>query len=106
MLNINHSSSDYSQSALTFNKNECKNFLIKHEVLTPKSFLLNKNIQTSIHYPIPIHLQPASLKFGYKKGDFKNAENQSKRILTLPINENLSIKQIKYICKMINKFYK
>jgi len=71
-----------------------------------KKFLLNKNIQTSIHYPIPIHLQPASLKFGYKKGDFKNAENQSKRILTLPINENLSIKQIKYICKMINKFYK
>ena len=37
-----------------------------------KKFLLNKNIQTSIHYPIPIHLQPASLKFGYKKGDFKN----------------------------------
>ena len=94
-LNIENKSKDISD------------FVVQVEKMDKlKKFLLNKNIQTSIHYPIPIHLQPASLKFGYKKGDFKNAENQSKRILTLPINENLSIKQIKYICKIINKFYK
>ena len=63
MLNINHSSSDYSQSALTFNKNECKNFLIKHEILTPKSFLLNKNINININEilnktGIPVFVKP------------------------------------------------
>ena len=34
MLNIKHSSSEYFQTALTFNKSECKNFLIKHNILT------------------------------------------------------------------------
>ena len=63
MLNINHSSSDYSQSALTFNKNECKNFLIKHKVLTPKSFLLNKNTNINIKEiynktGIPVFVKP------------------------------------------------
>jgi len=63
MLNIKHSSSDYSQSALTFNKNECKNFLIKHEVLTPKSFLLHKNNNININEilnktGIPVFVKP------------------------------------------------
>jgi len=29
-----------------------------------------------------------------------------KKIITLPINENLNIEQIKYICRNINQFYK
>ena len=32
-----------------------------------KNFLLKKGISTSIHYPVPIHLQPASKFLGYKK---------------------------------------
>ena len=71
-----------------------------------RKFLFKKNISTSIHYPVPIHLQPASSKYGYKKGDFKNTEEQAKKILTLPINENLNRKHIEYICKSINMFYK
>ena len=30
-------------------------------------YLKNKKIETSIHYPVQIHLQPCSKKFGYKK---------------------------------------
>ncbi len=70
-----------------------------------KRYLFSKGINTSIHYPIPIHLQPASKFLGYKKGDFKNSETQSQRILTLPINENLSEDQIRFICSTINQFY-
>ena len=70
-----------------------------------KEFLNSKGIETAIHYPIPIHLQSASRLLGYKKGDFSETENQSKRILTLPINQYLSKKEIFYICKMINNFY-
>ena len=70
-----------------------------------KSFLLKKGVETSIHYPIPIHLQPASKIFGYKKGDFKIAENQSKEILTLPINENLSKLEVVKISNLINSFF-
>ena len=70
-----------------------------------RKYLLEKGIGTSIHYPIPIHLQPASKFLGYKKGDFENTENQSQKILTLPVNENLSIDQVKYICRCINQFF-
>ena len=70
-----------------------------------KKYLLAKGIGTSIHYPVPIHLQPASKFLGYKKGDFEKTELQSKKILTLPVNENLTEDQIKYICKHINQFY-
>jgi dTDP-4-amino-4,6-dideoxygalactose transaminase len=70
-----------------------------------KNFLLSKGIETSIHYPVPIHLQPASKKLGYKKGDFLVTELQSKKILTLPINENLSNSHIRRISKLINSFF-
>jgi len=70
------------------------------------NFLLKRGISTSIHYPVPIHLQPASKYLNYKKDDFVITEKQSKKILTLPVNENLSPKQIKYICSTVNKFYK
>ena len=70
-----------------------------------KKFLEKKGIYTSIHYPIPIHLQPASQKFKYKLGDFPKTEEQAKKIITLPINQFVSKKEILYICKMINYFY-
>ncbi len=70
-----------------------------------RKYLQDKGIATSIHYPVPIHLQPASKFLGYKKGDFKISEKQSEKILTLPVNENLSGDQVKYICRCINQFY-
>ena len=70
-----------------------------------KKFLLKNNIFTAIHYPIPIHLQPAAKTLGYKKGSFKKAERQAKRILTLPINQFLNNKQIKFISEKINYFF-
>ncbi len=70
-----------------------------------KKFLKNKGVETSIHYPIPIHLQPAYKKKFRKKNFLKKTESQSKKILTLPINQYLKKKEIKYICKLINNFY-
>ena len=75
------------------NRNELKNYLMKH------------GINTSIHYPTPIHLQDASKYLGYKKGDFPVTEKQSKKILTLPVNNTLTSNQIKYISEKINNFY-
>jgi len=70
-----------------------------------KRYLQKNNIVTAIHYPIPIHLQPAAHFLGYKKGSFKSAEKQAKRILTLPINQFLKEKEIKKISDKINYFY-
>jgi dTDP-4-amino-4,6-dideoxygalactose transaminase len=70
-----------------------------------KRYLKKFNIDTSIHYPIPIHLQPAAKILGYKKGDFLKTEEQSKKILTLPVNQYLTFEQIKFISEKINNFY-
>ena len=70
-----------------------------------KRYLQRSNITTAIHYPIPIHLQPAAKFLGYKKGSFKSAEKQAKRILTLPINQFLKENEIKKISDKINYFY-
>ena len=69
-------------------------------------YLSIKGIETAIHYPVPIHLQPASKFLGYKKGNFQKTESQSKKILTLPIHQFLTISEIKYICKNICEFFK
>ena len=61
---------------------------------------------TAIHYPVPIHLQKASKDLGYSKNDFPETESQSKKILTLPINQFLKKKDIIYISNLINNFYK
>ncbi len=71
-----------------------------------KKYLLKKGITTSIHYPIPIHLQPAAKNLGYKKGDFPITESQSKKIITLPIHQDLRKNDIIRICKLVNKFVK
>lgn len=70
-----------------------------------RNFLTKHKIGTAIHYPIPIHLQPACKKFSYKKGDFPEAEKQAERILTLPINQYLKSKDLKYIVEKVNSFY-
>jgi len=70
-----------------------------------KKYLKKNNIITTIHYAIPIHLQPAAKYLGYERGSFKNTEKQAKRILTLPINQFLKKKEIKYISDKINTFY-
>ena len=66
---------------------------------------LNFNkIQTAIHYPIPIHLQPAARFLGYKKNSFPVTEKQSKEILTLPINQYLLKKELSRIINKLNNF--
>ena len=70
-----------------------------------KKFLKKAGIDTTIHYPTPIHLQTASKFLGYQKGSFPKTEKQSKRILSLPINQYMTKTEILYICKKINKFY-
>ena len=68
-------------------------------------YLEKTGIQTAIHYPIPIHLQPAAQSLGYMRGDFPKTENQAEKILTLPINQSLSEDQIAWIANTINRFF-
>lgn len=68
-------------------------------------FLRTNGVQTAIHYPVPIHLQPAAKSLGYNFGDFHVTEKQAGRILTLPIHQFIGGEQITRVAKLINDFY-
>jgi dTDP-4-amino-4,6-dideoxygalactose transaminase len=52
--------------------------------------LHDRGVQTAIHYPVPVHLQPAYRDLGYGPGSFPNAEALAREELSLPIYPELS----------------
>ncbi len=63
--------------------------------------LKRNDIAAGIHYPIPLHLQPAYIYLNYKVGDFPFTEKVSKEIISLPIYPELTISQIETIIKKL-----
>ncbi|MFS0515829.1 DegT/DnrJ/EryC1/StrS family aminotransferase [Nostoc sp. UIC 10607] len=59
--------------------------------------LQQRLIQTGIHYPIPVHLQPAYADLGYQVGDFPCAELVANEVLSLPMFAELSSEQIEIV---------
>lgn len=64
-----------------------------------------KRIGTGIHYPIPIHLQPAYRDLGYEQGDFPVTEQIADQILSLPMFPELDEDQIANVTEAIKNFY-
>jgi len=63
--------------------------------------LAQAGIQTGIHYPIPIHLQPAYASLNYQRGNFPETEKQSDRVLSLPMFAELTDEQIESVAQAI-----
>ncbi len=70
-----------------------------------QNFLDNAGIGTGIHYKVPVHLQEAAEKYGYKKGDIGKVEAACDEILSLPMYPELKEEDIMYIAETINEFY-
>jgi dTDP-4-amino-4,6-dideoxygalactose transaminase len=70
-----------------------------------QAFLLEKGVQTLIHYPIPPHLQNAYKYLGYSKGDFPIAETLANTSLSLPLFPGLDNQSVDYVCDCIKEFY-
>ena len=70
-----------------------------------RDFLKSRGISTGIHYPLPLHLQPALKFLGYKKGDFKVSEECANTVLSLPTYPELKEDEIKFISNEINNFF-
>lgn len=64
-------------------------------------FLAGKGIGSGIHYPVPIHLQPAYAHLGLKRGSFPVSERCAGEFLSLPIFPELTFDQIAYVCDQI-----
>ena len=67
--------------------------------------LTTAGIATGLHYPKPIHLQPAYAELNYQPGDFPVAEALAENILSLPIFPELTNEAVAYITEQIRKFF-
>jgi len=63
--------------------------------------LLAQGIQTGVHYPIPIHLQPAYAHLGYRRGDFPISERAAEEVLCLPIHADLTESQVREVASAV-----
>ncbi len=69
-----------------------------------QTFLAERGIATGIHYPVPIHLQPAYAWLGYQSGAFPVAERWAVECLSLPMYAELSSMQIDRIVAAVHEF--
>lgn len=74
-----------------------------HDRAAMQSSLAAKQIQTGIHYPIPVHLLPAWSDLGHKRGDFPHAELAADEVLSLPMYPELRDEQIDEVAHAINE---
>jgi len=63
--------------------------------------LAQREIQTGIHYPMPVHLQPAYADLGYVQGDFPVAEQASAQVLALPLYPEMSAEQLEEVAAAV-----
>lgn len=69
------------------------------------AYLKEQGISAKVHYPTPLHLQPASAHLGYGAGDFPVAEAQARRIISLPVHQYLSDEEIDYVISRVREYY-
>jgi dTDP-4-amino-4,6-dideoxygalactose transaminase len=69
-----------------------------------QKYLSQRGIATVIHYPVPIHLQPAYKYLGYHRGDFPVTERLARHTLSLPMFPELTDREIRYIFSKIRQF--
>jgi dTDP-4-amino-4,6-dideoxygalactose transaminase len=60
-----------------------------------------RGIGTLVHYPIPLHLQPAFSALGGKPGDLPVAEAAAREVLSLPLHPELADDQVRAVAAAI-----
>jgi dTDP-4-amino-4,6-dideoxygalactose transaminase len=69
-------------------------------------FMQAQGIEVGIHYPIPVHLQPACKDLGYREGQFPVTEAAAKEILSLPIFPEMTDEQIDRVISVFKEALK
>jgi dTDP-4-amino-4,6-dideoxygalactose transaminase len=66
-----------------------------------RAALLERGIETGIHYPIPLHLQPAYSWMGLREGAFPEAERAAREVLSLPLYPEMTDDQVDRVCEAL-----
>lgn len=68
-------------------------------------YLQGREVDAKVHYPVPMHLQPAAAFLEHRKGDFPVAESLAGSVLSLPVHEFVTEAQQRHVAKLIKDFY-
>jgi dTDP-4-amino-4,6-dideoxygalactose transaminase/acetyltransferase-like isoleucine patch superfamily enzyme len=66
-----------------------------------RSLLAAEGIETGLHYPLPLHLQPALAHLGYERGDFPVTEAWAGELLSLPMFPELEPSEIERVAEAV-----
>jgi len=70
------------------------------------AFLKEREVGSSIFYPLPLHVQKCFEYLGYRKGDFPASEKAADEVLALPIYPEMSQEQVDWVVSSVADFYK
>jgi len=69
-----------------------------------REFLAQEGIAAAVHYPLPLHLQPAFSRLGLAEGAFPEAEAASRDVLSLPLYPEMGADTVRFVAAKIREF--
>jgi dTDP-4-amino-4,6-dideoxygalactose transaminase len=70
-----------------------------------REYLREQGVGTLIHYPVPVHLQPAYRnRVSIHRGALPETELAARQVLSLPMHPQLSDAQVERVCEVINRW--
>jgi dTDP-4-amino-4,6-dideoxygalactose transaminase len=66
-----------------------------------RTYMAYREIQTAIHYPVPVHLQPAYRDLGYREGSYPVSESVARDILALPLFPEMTTDQVDTVAAVL-----
>jgi perosamine synthetase len=68
--------------------------------------LAKAGVDTAVHYPVPIHLQPVYQNmYHFREGGYPRSERAAREVLSLPVYPTLSDQEVDHICETIRGFF-
>lgn len=69
------------------------------------AYLKQAGIHTLVHYPVPVHFQPAYADLGYAEGSLPNTELAAREVLSLPLYPELTEDDVRRVSQRVLEFF-
>jgi dTDP-3-amino-3,4,6-trideoxy-alpha-D-glucose transaminase len=70
-----------------------------------RAFLAERGIRTLVHYPVPVHLQPAYADLGYRRGDLPVSEAAARQVLSLPLYPEMNDDSVEVVSEAVKCYF-